>query len=101
MDDDQAIVLGPEVANFQHGHAVASRSDGHGELVLALVRVVEDGVAERVSDVLVRNLVLARWRGSRSALVQGNLSSRRQASYLAQGKTGISVAHDAAGTAAD
>src|SRR4051812_18895192 len=60
MDDDQTTVLGHEVANFQHGHAVASRSDGHGELVLALVRVVEDGVAERVSDVLVRNLVLAR-----------------------------------------
>ena len=37
----------------------ACRADGHGELVVALVGVVEDGVAKRVPDVLVCYAVLA------------------------------------------
>lgn len=59
MNDDQDAVLTHEVADFQHGHAVASWADGHGELVVALVRIVGDDVAERMLDVLVRYVVPA------------------------------------------
>src|SRR3954452_8430908 len=59
MDDDQATLLTHEVADFQHGHAVAGGADGHRELVVTLVGGVEDGVAECVQDVLVRHTVLA------------------------------------------
>src|SRR3954466_4028062 len=58
MDDDQATLLTHEVADFQHGHAVPGGADGHHELVVTLVGVVEDGVAECVQDVLVRRTVL-------------------------------------------
>src|SRR3954453_2201058 len=58
MDDDQATLLTHEVADFQHGHAVPGGADGHRELVVTLVGVVQDGVAECVQDVLVRRTVL-------------------------------------------
>jgi hypothetical protein len=57
VDDDQAAVLANEAADLQHGDAVAGWADGHGELVVALVREVEDRVAQRVSEVLIRNSV--------------------------------------------
>jgi hypothetical protein len=59
MDDDQKPVLARQVADFHHGHPVARWADGNGEFVVALVGVVEDGVAKRVPDVLVCYAVLA------------------------------------------
>ena len=58
MHDDQKPVLAREVADFHHGHAVASWADGHGEFVVALVGIVDNGVAKRVQDVVVRDAVL-------------------------------------------
>lgn len=58
MDDDQKTVLAREVADFHHGHAVASWADGHGEFVVALVGIVDNGVAKRMQDVVVRDAVL-------------------------------------------
>jgi hypothetical protein len=60
VDDDQAAVLANEAADLQHGDAVAGWADGNGELVVALVREVEDRVAQRVSEVLIRNSVFPR-----------------------------------------
>ena len=58
MDDDQKSVLAREVADFHHGYAVASWADGHVEFVVALVGKVDNGVAKRVQDVVVRDAEL-------------------------------------------
>lgn len=62
MDDDQTAFLSHEVADFHHGHAVAGGSDRHRHLVIPLVRVVEDRVAQCMANVLIRYAMLARGR---------------------------------------